>query len=42
LGAERNYGYAFQWFAMAAAVLGLMVFYSVRRYRRLAGTSEPA
>lgn len=42
LGADRNYGYAFQWFAMAAAVLGLMVFYSVRRYRRLAGTSEPA
>ncbi|PLC43863.1 cytochrome c oxidase assembly protein [Ralstonia pickettii] len=42
LGAERNYGYAFQWFAMAAAVFGLMVFYSVRRYRRLAGTSEPA
>ena len=42
LGAERNYGYAFQWFAMAAAVLGLMVFYSVRRYRRLAGASEPA
>ncbi len=42
LGAERNYGYAFQWFAMSAAVLGLMVFYSVRRYRRLAGRSEPA
>lgn len=42
LGADRNYGYAFQWFAMAAAVLGLMVFYSVRRYRRLTGTSEPA
>lgn len=42
LGDERNYGYAFQWFAMAAAVLGLMVFYSVRRYRRLAGRSEPA
>ncbi|WP_343547440.1 SURF1 family protein [Ralstonia sp.] len=42
LGAERNYGYAFQWFAMAAAVLGLMIFYSVRRYRRLVGSSEPA
>lgn len=41
LGADRNYGYAFQWFAMAAAVLGLMVFYSVRRYRRLADTSAP-
>ncbi|CAJ0778671.1 hypothetical protein LMG19083_00441 [Ralstonia psammae] len=41
-GADRNYGYAFQWFAMAAAVLGLMVFYSVRRYRRLTGTSGPA
>lgn len=45
LGADRNYGYAFQWFAMAAALLGLMVVYSVRRHRhfsRLAGTSEPA
>ena len=41
LGADRNYGYAFQWFAMAAAVLTLMVVYSVRRYRRLAGPSEP-
>lgn len=41
LGADRNYGYAFQWFAMAAAVLGLMVFYSVRRYRRLAAASGP-
>ena len=41
LGADRNYGYAFQWFAMAAAVLGLMVVYGVRRYRRLAGTSKP-
>lgn len=40
LGADRNYGYAFQWFAMAAAVLTLMVVYSVRRYRRLAGSSE--
>ncbi|GCB06175.1 SURF1 family protein [Ralstonia sp. SET104] len=45
LGADRNYGYAFQWFAMAAAVLGLMVVYGVRRYRhlsRLTGTSGPA
>ncbi|ATG20895.1 cytochrome c oxidase assembly protein [Ralstonia pickettii] len=42
LGADRNYGYAFQWFAMAAGVLGLMVFYGARRYRRLAGASEPA
>ncbi|MCO5397127.1 SURF1 family protein [Ralstonia soli] len=41
LGADRNYGYAFQWFAMAAAVLGLMIFYSVRRYRRLADASKP-
>jgi len=44
LGADRNYGYAFQWFAMAAAVLGLMVVYGVRRYRhlsRLAGASGP-
>lgn len=45
LGADRNFGYAFQWFAMAAAVLALMVFYSVRRYRhlsRLAASSEAA
>jgi len=41
-GADRNYGYAFQWFAMATAVLVLMVVYSVRRYRRLASASEPA
>ncbi len=41
LGADRNIGYAFQWFAMAAAVLGLMVFYSVRRYRRLAAAPGP-
>lgn len=42
LGADRNYGYAFQWFAMAAAVLILMVVYSVRRYRRLVASSEAA
>ncbi|WP_296228401.1 SURF1 family protein [Ralstonia sp. UBA689] len=42
LGADRNYGYAFQWFAMAAVVLTLMVVYSVRRYRRLAASSEAA
>jgi cytochrome oxidase assembly protein ShyY1 len=44
LGADRNYGYAFQWFSMAVAVLALMIFYSVRRYRHLsrAATSSDA
>lgn len=38
-GADRNYGYAFQWFSMAAAVLALMIVHGVRRYRRLSGAS---
>ncbi|HYH41133.1 MAG TPA: SURF1 family protein [Burkholderiales bacterium] len=31
-GIDRHYGYAFQWFALAATIL---VFYAVTRYRRL-------
>ncbi|HYC49005.1 MAG TPA: SURF1 family protein [Burkholderiales bacterium] len=31
LGIEKHYGYAFQWFALAAA---LLVFYAATRYRR--------
>ena len=30
-GSERNRGYAFQWFTMAAAVVIIFLFYSVRR-----------
>ncbi|MDC6177337.1 SURF1 family protein [Ralstonia solanacearum] len=39
-GADRNYGYAFQWFSMATAVLALMIVYGVRRYRRLIEASS--
>ena len=31
LGVERHYGYAFQWFALAATI---SIFYAVTRYRR--------
>jgi cytochrome oxidase assembly protein ShyY1 len=41
LGADRNYGYAFQWFAMAAAVLALMIVHSVRRYRHFRRLTAP-
>ncbi len=35
-GVHKNYGYAFQWFALAALILGLYVWYQLIRPRRLA------
>lgn len=37
LGADRHYGYAFQWFGLAALTLVLVVALGWRRARRLAG-----
>lgn len=33
LGVDRHYGYAFQWFALSAAILGFYLFAHVRRKR---------
>lgn len=33
-GVEKHYGYAFQWFALAATIL---VFYGITRYKRIRG-----
>jgi cytochrome oxidase assembly protein ShyY1 len=38
LGADRHYGYAFQWFGLAALTLVLLIVLGWRRARRLAGT----
>jgi surfeit locus 1 family protein len=35
LGIERHYGYAFQWFALSALILGLYVWFQLIRPRRL-------
>ncbi|TPQ41998.1 SURF1 family protein [Cupriavidus pinatubonensis] len=37
LGADRHYGYAFQWFGLAALTLVLVIVLGWRRARRLAG-----
>lgn len=34
LGMQTNYGYAFQWFAMSATCVGLLVFFTLRTLRR--------
>ena len=34
LGIERHYGYAFQWFALAAAILVIYVVHHVRKRAR--------
>lgn len=36
LGVEKNYGYAFQWFALCALILGLYVWFQFVRPRRRA------
>lgn len=45
LGLEKHYGYAFQWFGLAALVLGLYVWFQLispirRRYRPSSGAHE--
>lgn len=35
-GLQKHYGYAFQWFALAALILGLYVWFQLLRPRRLA------
>ena len=42
LGMQTNYGYAFQWFAMSATCMGLLVYFTTRtlRRRRAAGASR--
>ncbi len=42
LGMQTNYGYAFQWFAMSATCMGLLVYFTTRtlRRRRAAGGSR--
>jgi cytochrome oxidase assembly protein ShyY1 len=39
LGIDKHYGYAFQWFALAAT---LLVFYVVTQFRRLSGEPPSA
>ncbi len=34
LGMQTNYGYAFQWFAMSATCMGLLLFFTTRTLRR--------
>lgn len=34
LGMQTNYGYAFQWFAMSATCMGLLVYFTTRTLRR--------
>lgn len=41
LGADRHYGYAFQWFGLAALTLVLVIVLGWRRARRLAGAGQP-
>jgi len=40
IGADRHYGYAFQWFGMAALTLVLLVALSWRRARRMAAEAR--
>ena len=39
-GMERNFGYAFQWWAMSVLGAGLMVYFTTRRLRRGVATKE--
>lgn len=41
LGADRHYGYAFQWFGLAALTLVLVIVLGWRRARRLAEAGQP-
>ncbi|WER46346.1 SURF1 family protein [Cupriavidus sp. WKF15] len=41
LGADRHYGYAFQWFGLAALTLVLVIVLGWRRARRLAAAGQP-
>ncbi len=34
VGEQRNYGYAFQWFAMSATCMGMLLFFTTRTLRR--------
>lgn len=38
LGLQKHYGYAFQWFALCALILGLYVWFQLVKPRRAAGT----
>ncbi|OIQ87383.1 SURF1 family protein [mine drainage metagenome] len=40
-GMERNFGYAYQWWAMSLLGAGLMVYFTTRRLRRGAAAKEP-
>nr|WP_255581634.1 SURF1 family protein [Cupriavidus sp. AU9028] len=41
-GADRHYGYAFQWFSLAGLTLVLLVLHTWRRARRGAASPDPA
>ncbi|WP_420994558.1 SURF1 family protein [Cupriavidus sp. 30B13] len=41
IGADRHYGYAFQWFGLAALTLVLLVALAWRRARRMAAGAQP-
>lgn len=40
LGLQKHYGYAFQWFALCALILGLYVWFQLVKPRRAAGSRD--
>jgi surfeit locus 1 family protein len=39
-GLQKNYGYAFQWFALCALILGLYVWFQLIQPRRKQSSSS--
>jgi surfeit locus 1 family protein len=40
LGLQKHYGYAFQWFALCALILGLYVWFQLVKPRRAVGSRD--